>query len=319
MSLQLRCSGFSIAAFTLDRKGDKTCEIPANHHDGGMTGTLDAVDLPAGLYLVATPIGNLRDITLRALDVLARVDVILCEDTRMTAKLLQAHGITGRTLEIYNDHTADKIRPKVLSELAAGRRMALVSDAGTPLISDPGYKLVRDALDLGLMVTSLPGANAVLTALQLSGLPTNQFSFLGFLPPKAKARRDAIAPWAHQLGTLVLFESGPRLIETLIDLKDGLGDREAAVVRELTKMFEESRRDLLSHLIAHYESAGAPKGEIVIVVAPAKAQEWGEDEIDAAIRRALKTMSVKDAAAFVAAQSGAQKKKIYDRALALKS
>jgi 16S rRNA (cytidine1402-2'-O)-methyltransferase len=158
-----------------------------------------------------------------------------------------------------------------------------------------------------------------LTALQLSGLPTNQFSFLGFLPPKAKARRDAIAPWAHQLGTLVLFESGPRLIETLIDLKDGLGDREAAVVRELTKMFEESRRDLLSHLIAHYESAGAPKGEIVIVVAPAKAQEWGEDEIDAAIRRALKTMSVKDAAAFVAAQSGAQKKKIYDRALALKS
>jgi len=284
-----------------------------------MTDLLQTVTLTPGLYLVATPIGNLRDITLRALDVLAQVDVILCEDTRITSKLLQAYDIRAKTLDVYSDHTADKMRPRILADLSAGKRIALVSDAGTPLISDPGYKLVRDALDLGLNVTCLPGANAVLSALQLSGLPTHQFSFLGFLPPKTKARRSAMEPWAHQPGTLVLYESGPRLLETLIDIEHVFGMRECAVVREITKMFEESRRGTVRVLIDHYSAEGPPKGEMVIVIAPAQPRVWTDDEIDEALTKALRTQHVKDAAATIAVQSGESKKKIYDRALKLKS
>lgn len=278
---------------------------------------LEKAPLPSGLYLVATPIGNLRDITLRALDTLGEVDVVLCEDTRMTGKLLHAHGIRAEKLEIYNDHSADGVRPAILRRLAEGKSMALVSDAGTPLISDPGYKLVRDAQDLGVMVTALPGANAVLTGLQLSGLPTDKFSFLGFLPPKTKARCDVLQDWAQVPGTLVVYETGPRLIESLKDMAAILGDREAAVTRELTKMYEQVRRDTLRRLIAHYSEAGEPKGEIVIVIGPPLARAAGEDEIKAALARLLPGHSVKDAAGIVAETLGVPRKTAYEFAIML--
>lgn len=277
---------------------------------------LQPVDLRPGLYLVATPIGNLRDMTIRALETLGAMDIVLCEDTRMTGKLFHAHGIKAK-LDVYNDHTADKVRRSVLEKLSSGARIALVSDAGTPLISDPGYKLVRDAQDLGIYVTSLPGANAVLTALQLSGLPTDSFSFLGFLPPKEKARRDMLAKWADVPGTLVVYETAPRLADSLKDMADVLGNRMAAVTRELTKMFEEVRRDTLSNLAHFYESEGAPKGEIVIVIAPPKVKMMAEAEITGLLKKALETMSVKDAAAFVAERAGISRKTAYEFAIML--
>lgn len=278
--------------------------------------SLHPVDLRPGLYLVATPIGNLRDMTIRALETLGAMDIVLCEDTRMTGKLFHAHGIKAK-LEVYNDHTADKVRGGVLEKLSSGARIALVSDAGTPLISDPGYKLVRDAQDLGLYVTSLPGANAVLTALQLSGLPTDSFSFLGFLPPKQKARRDMLEKWAGVPGTLVVYETAPRLEDSLRDMADVLGNRTAAVTRELTKMFEEVRRDTLGNLAAWYASEGAPKGEIVVVIAPAETKVAGEEEIEGLLKEALRTMSVKDAAGSVAEKAGVPRKAAYEIAIRL--
>lgn len=279
---------------------------------------LRPVQLAPGLYLVATPIGNLRDISLRALEVLAGVDLVLCEDTRMTGKLLQAHSIKNK-MDVYNDHTADRVRGHVLESLAQGRRIALVSDAGTPLISDPGYKLVRDAQDLGLTVTAVPGANAVLTALQLSGLPTDKFCFLGFLPPKEKARCDVLREWAEVPGTLVIYETAPRLIESLADMAKTLGNRPAAVIRELTKMYEESRRDTLENLAAYYQESGEPKGEIVIVVGPPGEKTYDDAALEDLLRRAMVNMSVKDATAHVAEMTGQPKKKIYDLALGLKN
>lgn len=280
---------------------------------------LRPAELPAGLYLVATPIGNLRDMTIRAIDVLGAVDLILCEDTRMTGKLLMAHGIKAQKLDVYNDHSADRMRPKILEQLASGRRIALVSDAGTPLISDPGFKLVRDAQDLGLAVTSLPGANAVLTALQLSGLPTDKFAFLGFLPPREKARRDVLREWADMPGTLVAYESAPRLTDSLRDMADVLGaGRPAAVTRELTKMFEEVRRDTLENLARYYAEQGAPKGEIVIVIGPPDKKVYDDAALEKMLRKALEECSVKDAAVRVAAQTGLPKKTLYEMALALK-
>lgn len=278
--------------------------------------TLKTLDLPAGLYLVATPIGNLRDFSQRALDTLAAVDWVLCEDTRMTGKLLQAHGLKAK-LEIYNDHSADRARPRVLAALAAGKRIALVSDAGTPLISDPGFKLVRDAQDLGFYVTSIPGANAVLTALQLSGLPTDKFSFLGFLPPKKKARSDVLRQWVDVPSTLVAYETAPRLIDSLEDMAEILGLREAAVVRELTKMYEEVRRDTLANLVTHYKDAGEPRGEIVIVIAPPGKKSFSDADLEGMLRDALKTNSVKNAAAHVAEMTGLPRKKAYEMALGL--
>lgn len=278
---------------------------------------LRPVQLAPGLYLVATPIGNLRDISLRALEVLAGVDLVLCEDTRMTGKLLQAHSIKNK-MDVYNDHTAGRVRGHVLEALAQGRRIALVSDAGTPLISDPGYKLVRDAQDLGLAVTAVPGANAVLTALQLSGLPTDKFCFLGFLPPKEKARCDVLREWAEVPGTLVIYETAPRLMESLTDMAKTLGNRPAAVARELTKMYEEVRRDTLENLAAYYFEAGAPKGEIVVVVGPPEKKTYGDEDLEDLLRRAMVNMSLKDAAAHVAEMTGQPKKKIYDLALGLK-
>jgi 16S rRNA (cytidine1402-2'-O)-methyltransferase len=265
---------------------------------------------------VATPIGNLGDITARALDWLKSADLIACEDSRVTQVLLRNAGIE-RPLVSYHDHNADAMRPKLLARVAAGERVALVSDAGTPLISDPGYKLVRDAIAAGLHVTMLPGPSAPLMALALSGLPTDRFLFNGFLPPKPGARRRAIEEAGRAPVTLVFFETAPRLVEALHDLKATLGDRPAAVARELTKMFEEVRRGRLSELIAHYDEAGPPKGEIVVVVGPPEEVEVAAEDVDTMLRRALATMSVKDAAATVSAATGKPKREIYARALQL--
>ncbi len=280
--------------------------------------TLSPAPLTPGLYLIATPIGNLRDITLRALEVLAEVDVVACEDTRMTGKLLEMHGVKAPRLIVYNDHNADASRKGILDMLAQGKRIALVSDAGTPLISDPGYKLVRDAQDLGFNVTSLPGANALLTALQLSAQPTDKFSFLGFLPAKEKARQDVLKEWRAVPGTLVTYETGPRLIDSLRDMALVLGgDRPAAVTRELTKMYEEVRRDTLSNLVRHYEDVGEPKGEIVVVIGPGEKVEITEDAIKARLAELLADLSVRDAAAQVADEMGIAKKQAYEFAITL--
>lgn len=278
---------------------------------------LRSANFPAGLYLVATPIGNLRDMTIRAIDVLGVADLVLCEDTRVTGKLLQAHGIKAAKLGVYNDHSADRMRPKVLEMLLAGKVIALASDAGTPLISDPGYKLVRDAQDLGLVVTSLPGANAVLTALQLSGLPTDKFSFLGFLPPKQKARCDVLREWRDVPSTLVVYETAPRLIDSLSDMAETLGPRVAAVTRELTKMYEEVRRDTLPNLVTYYKESGEPKGEIAIVIAPPGEKSFTDADIESMLRDALKTLSVRDATAHVAEMTGIPRKKAYEFAIML--
>ena len=279
---------------------------------------LEKAPLPPGLYLVATPIGNLRDITLRALDVLAEADILVCEDTRVTGKLLAAYDLKKKMLS-YNDHNADQKRGGILEALSGGARVALVSDAGTPLVSDPGFKLVRDCLDLGLPVSALPGANAPLTALQMSGLPSDKFSFLGFLPPKTEGRKKVLREWADVPGTLVIFESGPRLAASLADMLDVLGDRPAAVVREMTKMFEESRRGSVSSLARAYEEEGPPKGEIVVVLGAAEKRDFDEDQVNALLKEAVRTLSVKDAAAQVAEITGLSKKALYERALRLPS
>lgn len=277
--------------------------------------TLETVPLEPGLYLVSTPIGNLRDITLRALDVLAAVDIVACEDTRVSGKLMQAYGIKAKLLS-YNDHNADSRRGPVIEKLAAGGRVALISDAGTPLISDPGYKLVRDCLDLGIAVTPVPGANAVLPALQLSGLPSDRFAFAGFSPPKSAARREWLRGLMHAPGTLVVYETGPRLAGALADMAAVLGGtRDAAVVREITKMFEESRRGTLAELATTYGGEDAPKGEIAVVIGAAKEEAASAEDVDDMLRTALQTMSVKDAAAHVAAATGVAKKVVYERAL----
>ncbi|MCB2102942.1 MAG: 16S rRNA (cytidine(1402)-2'-O)-methyltransferase [Rhodobacterales bacterium] len=273
-----------------------------------------------GLYLVATPIGNARDITLRALDVLAGVDRIACEDTRVTGKLLSIHGI-GTPLMPYHDHNADAVRPRIIKALKSGESVALVSDAGTPLVSDPGHKLVAAAVAEGLPVTALPGASAVLTALQLAALPTDRFLFAGFPPNKAAARRRMLSELATAPATLVFLESPRRLADSLADMAAVLGDRPAAVGRELTKRFEEVRRDALPALAAHYAQAGPPKGEVTVCVGPPgdEGRAPADDAtVDALLAEALATARVRDAAADVAARTGRPRKDVYARALALK-
>jgi 16S rRNA (cytidine1402-2'-O)-methyltransferase len=265
---------------------------------------------------VATPIGNLGDITLRALDVLRAADVIACEDTRVTRRLLSAYGI-DRRLVSYHDHNADRMRPALLKRIGDGESVALVSDAGTPLVSDPGYKLVQACVEAAIPVTALPGASSVLMALQLSGLPTDRFLFAGFLPSKAGARRGAIAELAKTPATIVFFESARRLEETLADLAEAVPGRQAAVARELTKLFEEVRRGEVGALARHYAEAGPPKGEVVIVLAPSVEEEAEAAEVDRALSRALQTMGTKEAAAAVAAATGWPKREVYARALAI--
>jgi len=273
--------------------------------------------LAPGLYLVATPIGNLGDITLRALQALAGVDLIACEDTRVTRKLLDRYAI-ATPLTPYHDHNAAKARPGLLRRLAEGAAVALVSDAGTPLISDPGFKLVRAAQDAGHLVTALPGPSAVLTALTVGGLPTDRFFFAGFLPPKQAARRARIAELAPLPATLVLFESGPRIAATLTDLADGLGaNREAALCRELTKLHEEIRRGDLGTL-AQAIAGEEPRGEIVVVIGPPQAPvQTGAAESESLLRDALERLSLKDAVAEVAQLTGRRRREIYQSALAL--
>lgn len=273
--------------------------------------------LAAGLYLVATPIGNLGDISRRALEVLRRADRIACEDTRVTRKLLNAEGLTT-PLTAYHDHSGARERRRLLDAVAAGEAVALVSDAGTPLVSDPGFKLVREAIAAELPVTALPGPSAPLVALLLSGLPSDRFYFGGFLPPRSAARRQALQPLRELDASLIFFEGASRVAACLADLEAVLGPREAAVARELTKLHEEVRRAPLAELAAHYGEAGPPRGEVVIVVGPPDAGAAAEAfDLDAALREALQQASLRDAAATVAAASGLPKRRVYARALEL--
>ena len=271
-----------------------------------------------GLYIVATPIGNMDDITLRALDLLAGVDRIACEDTRHTRRLLERHGIETRLLP-YHEHNAEHMRPAILARLTHGESLALVSDAGTPLISDPGYKLVRKAIASGIYVTALPGPSAALMALTLSGLPSDKFMYAGFLPPKSGARRKALGKLAVIDATLILFESPRRLAASLADMVDTLGERDSAVAREMTKLHEEFVRGDLASLAAHYAEIGAPKGEVVIIVGPpvSNGQDLSDDVIDARLVELLQSASVRDAAAQLAAETGLARRDLYARAVRL--
>jgi 16S rRNA (cytidine1402-2'-O)-methyltransferase len=277
-----------------------------------------APPLSPGLYLVATPIGHLRDITLRALEVLATVDLIACEDTRRSRTVLDHYGI-GSPVCPYHDHNAAIVRPKLLGRLDQGEAIALISDAGTPLISDPGYKLVRAAREQGYHVTALPGPSAILAALTISGLPTDKFLFEGFLPAKAAQRRARIDALKSGSVTVILFETGPRIAETLADLAAVLGRRDAAVCRELTKLHEEVRRGDVVALARDYADGAEIRGEFVIVIAPSQHQvELSAGDLDALLRDALARLTVKEAVAEAAALTGAPRRMLYQRALALR-
>jgi len=267
---------------------------------------------------VATPIGNLDDVSLRALATLRAADVVACEDTRVTGRLMARHGL--RTpLVAYHDHNAARQRPRLLERLARGERVALVSDAGTPLVSDPGYKLVQAAIAAGVPVTAVPGPSAPLAALVLSGLPSDRFLFAGFLPARAAARRTALRELAATPATLILFESAGRLAAALADMATVLGARPAAVARELTKLFEEVRRGTLPELAEHYAAAGRPLGEVVIVVGPPAAAAASDAalELDAVLADALARLSLRDAVAAAAAATGRPRRDVYARALEL--
>ncbi|WP_424628782.1 16S rRNA (cytidine(1402)-2'-O)-methyltransferase [Bradyrhizobium sp. SYSU BS000235] len=278
---------------------------------------LNAPKSAPGLYLVATPIGNLGDITLRALETLAAVDIVACEDTRITRRLLDRFSIKT-TLWSYHEHNAAQARPKILERLAQGASIALVSDAGTPLISDPGFKLVREVSAAGLAVTALPGPSSVLTALTVAALPTDRFFFEGFLPSKQMARRNRLAELARIDATLVVFESGSRVQETLHDLRDAMGEREAAICRELTKLHEEVRRATIAELASEADALET-RGEFVLVVGPPAADAGIMDDaaLDEILRSSLANGSVKDAVAHAVEVSGRPRREVYARALAL--
>ena len=274
--------------------------------------------LVAGLYIVATPIGNLRDISLRALDMLSGCDHILAEDTRQTSKLLTHYSI-NTPLSAYHDHNAAKRVPKLVESLNEGAVMALVSDAGTPLVSDPGYKLVRAALEQGVNVVPVPGASAVLAALTLSGLPSDRFSFGGFLPPKTSARQTKLEEYKSTAGTLIFFETAPRLKASLADVKSVLGDRPMALTRELTKRYEEARYGAISEIIATLDTS-PPKGEIVICIGPSPTgNKWSEADLLAALPQVIEAAGVKRAAEQLAKEAGWAKREVYQLALKLKN
>ncbi len=289
--------------------------LPRTYTVGGQA--LAAPRAVAGLHLVATPIGNLGDITLRALETLAGVDIIACEDTRITRRLTERYGITA-LLKPYHEHNAALARPKILEKLSEGASIALVSDAGTPLISDPGFKLVREACAAGHPVIALPGPSSVLTALSVAALPTDRFFFEGFLPPKHTARRARLTELSRIDATLVMFESGNRVRDTLADLGEIMGGRDAAICRELTKLHEEVTRAPLSEL-ARSAEALETRGEFVLVIAPpaAGAQAMTEKALDDLLRTALLRDSVKDAVAHALELSGRPRREIYARALEL--
>jgi 16S rRNA (cytidine1402-2'-O)-methyltransferase len=271
--------------------------------------------LTPGLYLVSTPIGNLRDITLRALDVLAGVDIVLAEDTRVSGRLLAAHGLSAR-MERYDEHGAARVRPRILAALLTGAKIALVSDAGTPLVSDPGYRLVREALAQGSAVHPIPGPSAVMAALAVAGLPTDRFLFAGFPPPRSAARRSFFQSLVLVRATLILFESGPRLSASLADMAAALGPREAAVARELTKLHETVIRGRLDDL-ARDPALNAPRGEIVVLVAPAPEEQATPEQAKAALVEALSRAGPAEAASEVAKALGLPRRALYTQALEL--
>ena len=272
--------------------------------------------LAPGLYVVSTPIGNLRDITLRALDVLAAADMLLAEDTRVAAKLLSAYGLSKK-VDRYDDHAGEKVRPKVMAALAEGARVALISDAGTPLVSDPGYRLVREAIAAGADIIPIPGPSAPLAALAAAGLPSDRFLFVGFLPVKRAARRATLAELAPLRATLIFFESGPRLAESLADMAEALGPRDAVMARELTKLYETYVRGSLPELAVDPRCA-APKGEIVVLVGPGREAAATPEEVHRALAEALTRASPAEAAAEVARALGLPRRELYRQALALK-
>ncbi|HKD26216.1 MAG TPA: 16S rRNA (cytidine(1402)-2'-O)-methyltransferase [Xanthobacteraceae bacterium] len=274
-------------------------------------------EVPPGLYLVATPIGNLGDVTLRALETLGAVEAIACEDSRITRRLLDRYAITTPLLT-YHDHNAEAVRPKILARLAAGAAIALVSDAGTPLISDPGFKLVQAAQVAGHAVIAVPGPSAVLAALTASGLPTDRFFFEGFLPSREAGRRARIDELASLPVTLIFFETGPRIAAMLDDVAARLGGRPAAVCRELTKLHEEIRRGEVTALARAYRDGAETRGEFVVVIGPpAKSERVEVIDLDGMLKRALETASLKDAVEAVAAATGQKRRIVYQRALAL--
>lgn len=278
---------------------------------------LSTAPLAPGLYVVATPIGNLRDITLRALDVLNAADLVLAEDTRVTGKLLSAYNLSKR-MERYDEHAAERARPKVMAALEGGGRVALVSDAGTPLVSDPGYRLVKEVVAAGFTVYPIPGASAALAALTLGGLPTDRFMFVGFAPPKSAARRTFLSEFAAVRATLIFYESGPRLADSLADMAAVFGgDRQAAVAREITKLHETCIRGSLAQLAAD-PRLDNPKGEIVILVGPGEEKAATAEDADAALAEALTRMGPADAASEVAKALGLPRRELYRRALDLK-
>ncbi len=288
---------------------------------GGEEGVA-AGTLPPGLYLVATPIGNAADITLRALDILRRADVLAAEDTRTARRLMEMHGValTGRPMIAYHDHSGPAERARILERVADGQSVAYVSEAGTPLVADPGYRLAADAIAADAPVIAAPGASAALTALAVSGLPSDRFLFAGFPATKSGARKREFEELASLRATLIFYESPRRLAECLSDMAATLGDaRPACVARELTKKFEEARRGTLGALAEAYASEGPPKGEVVVLVGPPEKTVASDEAIDEALAEALKTQRTKDAAKAVAEQLGASRHAVYQRALALKN
>jgi 16S rRNA (cytidine1402-2'-O)-methyltransferase len=273
--------------------------------------------LDPGLYVAATPIGNLKDVTFRVIEALSECDLILCEDTRQTAKLCAAYDIRTER-RAYHEHNAERVRPEIIARLQGGARVCLVSDAGTPVISDPGFKLVRAAREAGVAVHPLPGPCAAIAALSAAGLPTDRFLFAGFPPPAVEARRSFFRKFARTPASLVFYETAPRLAESLKDMLAVFGDREAALARELTKMFEEFRKGTLSELVGS-SLAEPPKGEIVVIVGPPDEEAASPSEVDAFLTAALTQMSVKEAAAAVADSFAITRREAYERALRLKA
>lgn len=277
---------------------------------------LSDVPLEPGLYIVATPIGNLRDITLRALDVLNGCDLLLAEDTRVTGKLLAAYGLS-KTMARYDEHAAERARPRIMAALEAGQSVALVSDAGTPLVSDPGYRLVKEVVEAGFRVFPIPGPSAALAALTLAGLPTDRFLFAGFTPPKSAARRTFLAEFAQARATLIFYETAPRLRASLEDMLAVFGPRQAAVTRELTKLYETAVRGTLDQLAVD-PALEEPKGEIVVLVGPGVAEAASAADADLALAEALTRLAPGEAASEVAKALGLNRRDLYRRALTLK-
>mgnify|MGYP000386247436 CR=1 FL=1 len=297
-----------------DRTGDSTASKPRVDPASVTAAIANAPADPPGLYVVATPIGNLADMSLRALRILARANVVACEDTRVTRKLMSRYGLTTRLMS-YHEHNAEARRPELMARLAAGEIVALVTDAGTPLVSDPGFRLVSAAVEEGHPVFPVPGASALLAGLVVAGLPSDRFWFEGFLPAKSGARRARIAELSRIDGTIVLYEAPHRVAAALADLATGLGPRRAALARELTKRYETVLRAPLDVLAARIAEDGPPKGEIVLVIGPGEAERMSDEDIDARLARLVGEVGVKRAAALLAAETGLKRSDLYRRAL----